>query len=217
MNQKQLDASFPYDEVCGAQISWYLCASIRRALNLKIDMKRFLELVSLAIIADIMPLTGINRAMVFNGLKILNSSRSPFIVAYREISLKNSLKAEDIAFGLAPLINSAGRIDDAKISCDYLYSKTLEEARGYLKILNSFNQQRKELESQIAEEAIKKVDNSQKILVVYGENWNEGIIGIVASRVARKFRKPTIILNKKGGFFPGSGEGFGNVILVPRR
>ncbi len=213
INQKQPDCSFPFDEVCGAQIAWYLCASIRRALGLKLNMKKLLEIVSLAIIADIMPLLEINRVMVKSGLEILSSSQSPFILAYKEMRDIERLSAEDVAFGLAPVINSAGRVDDAKIACNYLCSKTLPEAREYLRLLNDFNQRRKELEALITQEAKSRVDESQEIIVAYGEDWSEGVVGIVASRVSREFKKPSIILTKKGNLYKGSGRSFGECNL----
>ncbi len=213
INQKQPSCTFPYDEVCGAQVAWYFCASIKRSLGVDFDMKALFELVALAIVADIMPLLHINRAMLKSGLKLLENSSSAFIVAYKELYQKSSFRADDIAFGIAPLINSAGRVDDAKVACDYLCSKSLDEARELLRLLSGFNQKRKEIESFITQEAISTANTSEEIIVAFNDNWHEGVVGIVASRLTREFEKPAIVLTKKGELFKGSGRSFGDCNL----
>ncbi|MGC9350440.1 MAG: single-stranded-DNA-specific exonuclease RecJ, partial [Sulfurovum sp.] len=108
VDQKQEECTFPYHEVCGAQIAWYLIASLKNALDVKIDMIRYMELAAIAIIADVMPLQHINRAMVNSGLKALSNSSLPAIRAFGELTQKSEYSSEDIAFFLAPLLNSAG-------------------------------------------------------------------------------------------------------------
>ncbi len=213
VNQKQKDCTFPYSEICGAQIAWYLCASLNRALGKNIDMKALLEIVTLAIIADIMPLKHINRAMVRQGLKILEQSQTPFALAWREKIEKDLLRAEDIAFGLAPLINSAGRMEDASIACEYLCSKTFPEARGLLMELESFNQRRKGVEEMIFQEALSSIDLDAPIILAVGDDWHEGVLGIVASRLARRFERPAIVLSKTENGYKGSGRSFGECNL----
>ncbi len=209
VNQKQPDCNFPYSEVCGAQIAWYLIASLNRALKSSIDIKSYLGLVSIAIIADMMPLKHINRAMVNSGLKILNNSTLPPIKAFKNILNKTSLNAEDIAFQIAPILNSAGRMEDASYAVDFLVSQNIYEANSKLEILIDFNNRRKATEQKITDEALKKVNLKDKVIVVDGENWHEGVVGIVSARVARVHKKPTIILTKsKNGDLKGSGRSF---------
>ena len=149
VNQKQPDCNFPYSEVCGAQIAWYLIASLNRALKSSIDIKSYLGLVSIAIIADMMPLKHINRAMVNSGLKILNSSNLPAIKSFRDRVNKNYLNSEDIAFQIAPILNSAGRIEDASYAVEFLMSRNIYEANSKLDILIEFNNRRKATELSI--------------------------------------------------------------------
>ena len=209
VNQKQPDCNFPYSEVCGAQIAWYLIASLNRALNSLIDIKSYLGLVSIAIIADMMPLKHINRAMVNSGLKILNNSTLPAIRAFRDRLNKTSLNAEDIAFQIAPILNSAGRMEDASYAVDFLISQNIYEANSKLDILIEFNNRRKATEQKITDEALEKVNSQDKVIVVDGENWHEGVVGIVSARVARVHKKPTILLTKsKNGELKGSGRSF---------
>ncbi len=209
VDQKQADCSFPHAEVCGAQIAWYLIASLNKALNSKIDIKEYLGLVSIAIVADMMPLQHINRAMVIAGLKLLNRSELPAIRAFMEKLDKVTLNADDIGFQIAPVLNSAGRMDDAKWSVEFLLSQNIYDARIRLERLIDFNNERKEIEQQITDEAVALVNPNDKVIVVVGNGWHEGVVGIVAARVGRHFEKPTIVLTEsENGDLKGSGRSF---------
>jgi len=120
IDQKQNECTFPYGEVCGAQIAWYLIASLKNALGLKIGMMPYMELAAIAIIADVMPLQHINRAMVINGIAALSKSSRPAIKAFMEHTQKEELTSEDIAFFLAPILNAAGRMKDASYAVEFL-------------------------------------------------------------------------------------------------
>jgi len=210
IDQKQEDCDFPYSEVCGAQIAWYLIASLKNALSIKIDMMSYMELVAIAIIADMMPLQHINRVMVIRGIDALNKSKRPAIRAFFEHAKKELLSAEDIGFFLAPLINSAGRMEDASFSVDFLASTNIYDARVRLDRLIEFNSLRKSTEQSITEKAMQQVNTSDKVIVVYGEDWHEGVVGIVAARVARAYEKPCIVLSQnEDGVLKGSGRSFG--------
>lgn len=209
VNQKQEDCSFPHEEVCGAQIAWYLIASLNRALKSQVDTKPYLGLVAIAIIADMMPLKHINRAMVVSGLQLLNHSKLPAIQAFMEKLDRVVLSAEDIGFQIAPVLNSSGRMDDAKWSVEFLLSSNIYDARVRLERLIDFNDHRKATEQQITEEALALVNPDDKVIVVVGENWHEGVVGIVAARVGRYHEKPTIILTQsENGDLKGSGRSF---------
>lgn len=207
VNQKQDACTFPYYEVCGAQIAWYLIASLKNALDVKIDMVRYLELAAIAIIADVMPLQHINRAMVKRGLKALSQSTLPAIKAFFELHQKSECNSEDIGFFLAPLLNSAGRMEDAMHAVEFLSSKNIYDARIRLERLQGFNALRKETEEHITQEALKQVDPEERVIVVSGDEWHEGVVGIVAARVARIHQKPVIVLSSNGtGTLKGSGR-----------
>jgi len=209
VDQKQDDCEFPYDEVCGAQIAWYLIASLNRALNSQIDTKSYIGLVSIAIIADMMPLQHINRAMVLSGLQILNRSSIPAIKVFKEKLDKENLTSEDIGFQIAPVLNSAGRMDDASWSVEFLLSSNIYDARVRFDRLVDFNDNRKRVEQSITEEALSKVNINDNVIVVNGDNWHEGVVGIVAARVGRAYEKPTIVLTKsENGELKGSGRSF---------
>jgi len=209
VDQKQENCPFPYEEVCGAQIAWYLIAALNKAINANVDIKSYLGLVSIAIIADMMPLQHINRAMVKAGLQLLNRSELPAIKAFMEKLDKGALSADDIGFQIAPVLNSAGRMDDAKWSVEFLLSSNIYDARVRLDRLKDFNEERKAIEQKITDEALQEVDLNDEVIVVTGEDWHEGVVGIVAARVGRRFEKPCIVLAKgKNGQLKGSGRSF---------
>lgn len=214
IDQKQESCTFPYTDVCGAQIAWYLIASLKNALNVKIDMMAYMELVSIAIIADMMPLQHINRAMVLAGIKALNKSSRPAIKAFFEHSQKETMTSEDIGFFLAPLLNSAGRMEDASFSVDFLASTNIYDARVRLERLIEFNTLRKATEHDMTQKAMSQVDHDDEVIIVVGEEWHEGVVGIVAARVARAFEKPCIVLtHSEEGLLKGSGRSFGECDL----
>ena len=209
VDQKQEDCNFPYEEVCGAQIAWYLIAALNKALNANVDVKSYLGLVSIAIIADMMPLQHINRAMVKAGLQLLNRSSLPAIKAFMQKLDKEVLTAEDIGFQIAPVLNAAGRMDDASWSVEFLLSSNIYDARVRLDRLKDFNENRKAIEQKITDEALIQVDINEQVIVVVGEDWHEGVVGIVAARVGRRFEKPCIVLTRsKTGELKGSGRSF---------
>lgn len=214
IDQKQEACNFPYADVCGAQIAWYLIASLKNALGIKINMMSYMELVAIAIIADMMPLQHINRAMVEAGIKTLNKSTKPAIKAFLEHAQKETLNAEDIGFFLAPLLNSAGRMDDASHAVDFLSATNIYDARVRLERLKEFNILRKATEQEITNKALAQVNHHDHVIVVEGEEWHEGVVGIVAARVARQYEKPCIVLSSNGeGILKGSGRSFGECDL----
>ncbi len=214
IDQKQEECTFPYADVCGAQIAWYLIASLKNALKIKVNMMSYMELVSIAIIADMMPLQHINRAMVEAGIQALNKSSKPAIRAFLEHTQKEALNAEDIGFFLAPLLNAAGRMEDASFSVEFLTSTNIYDARVRLGRLVDFNNARKATEQEITTKALAQVNSDDHVIVVEGEEWHEGVVGIVAARVARQHEKPCIILSNNGeGLLKGSGRSFGECDL----
>jgi single-stranded-DNA-specific exonuclease len=214
IDQKQEACTFPYEEVCGAQIAWYLLASLKNALDIKINMMSYMELVAIAIIADMMPLQHINRAMVEAGISALNKSTRPAIKAFLEHSGKESLNAEDIGFFLAPLLNAAGRMEDASHAVDFLVSTNIYDARVRLERLKDFNALRKATEQDITQKALAQVSVDDEVIVVSGEHWHEGVVGIVAARIARHHEKPCIVLSdNSNGMLKGSGRSFGSCDL----
>jgi single-stranded-DNA-specific exonuclease len=198
VNPKQGDCTFPFKEICGAQIAWYLCASLKKALNFKYNLMDLFDLLSLAIVADIMPMVSLNKTMVKAGLKALSTSTRPAIVALRQRYTLIEVTEEDIGFKIAPLINCAGRMADPSIALEFLLSYDEFEANMQLDYLIELNESRKEDQLKMFREAKSQVDTNLPVVVVSSDNWNEGIVGIVASKLCEKYKKPSIVFSING-------------------
>ena len=213
VDPKLPSCEYPFVEICGAQVAWLLLALVKKELNLSIDMKQFLDILAIAIIADIMPLVDINRTLVKEGLKLLMTSNRPSSIIIRDFLDKSNISSEDIAFQIAPRLNSAGRLEDASIALDFYTAKDINAAYKQFELLGKFNDLRKETEKQTTLNAIEKVDESDKIIVVAGEGWHEGVVGIVAARLVDKFGKPAIVLSIENGVAKGSARSIGEVSI----
>ena len=214
VNPKQEDCNFPNCEICGAQVAWYLVASLKEKMGLKYNLCKFLDLLCIAIMADMMELRDMNRVMVKKGLTALGcSKRAPF-EAIKEYFSKNSLEGDDVSFLIAPLINSSGRMRDASYSYEFLKSKNLEDSMEKLDFIVHLNNMRKDEEKSLFNESLKQTKDDENIIVVWGENWHEGVVGIVASRLSKKFKKPAIVFSIKGNFAKGSARGIGDVDIL---
>ena len=213
INPKQEDCTFPFKNICGAQVAWYFCASIKKTLNININMSDFLDLLCIAIIADIMPMTSLNYTMVKAGLSKLNKSKRPAFVELKDIMRKKNFVSDDIGFFIAPKINSAGRMDDASVALKFLLSQTSYEALESLEQLEELNNYRKKLQEEITAKAQTKVDINDNAVIVWGENWHEGVIGIVASKLSHGFKKPAFVFSVKNGIAKGSARANADINL----
>ncbi|MEN8303190.1 MAG: single-stranded-DNA-specific exonuclease RecJ, partial [Campylobacterota bacterium] len=205
--------SYPFKEICGAQVAWLLLALVKKELKLNINMKQFLDILAIAIIADIMPLIDINRTLVKEGLKLIMSSSRPSSIIIRDFLNKSNISSEDIAFQIAPRLNSAGRLEDASIALDFYTAQDTHTAYKQFELLGKLNDLRKDTEKQTTLNAIEKVDESDTVIVVAGEGWHEGVVGIVAARLVDKFGKPAIVLSIKNGMAKGSARSIGDVSI----
>jgi single-stranded-DNA-specific exonuclease len=214
VNPKQEDCTFPTSEICGAQVAWYFVAAIKDELGIDYNLSKFLDILAIAIIADMMELKGINRTMVKSGLKLINKLQRPFFKAIKHLNRKNSFKSDDISFLLAPLINSSGRLEDATLSYDLMRSSSDQQAMQNLEYITSLNNMRKEIEQELFSKAIKDVDEKANIIIVWGEEWHEGVIGIVASRLIHRYKKPAIVFSITDGKAKGSARSVGNINIL---
>lgn len=195
VNPKQSDCTFPFKDICGAQVAWYLCASIKNGLNVQYNLMELFDLLALAIVADIMPMKSLNQTMVKAGLKSIQNSQRPCMVALRQRYALDTITEEDIGFKIAPLINCAGRMSDPSIALEFLLSFDEFEANMQLDYLIELNEERKQEQLKIFNQAKEQVDENDKVVVVASSNWNEGIIGIVASKLCEKYKKPSIVFS----------------------
>lgn len=211
VNPKLSSCAYPFEDICGAQVAWLVLGLLKRELGLDINMREFLDTLCIAIIADIMPLTDINRTLVKEGLKILMSSNKPSSIIIRDFLNKKIITSEDIGFQIAPRINSAGRVEDGSTALEFLTATSTRDAYLNFEKLSSFNEFRKESEADATKEAILICNPDDLVIVVAKEGWHEGVVGIVASRLVEKFEKPAIVLSIENGVAKGSARSLGCV------
>lgn len=214
VNPKQSDCNFPFSEICGAQVAWYVCAALKEVCELDMDMSRWLDLLAIAIMADMMELRDLNRVLVRKGIKLLNSTTRPAFLAVKDFFNKNSFKSDDISFLLAPLINSAGRMDDAMTSFEFLNASDYDEAMYFLEKIVDLNDLRKKQESDLFEASLPMVNEDENIIIVWGEDWHEGVVGIVASRLSRRYKKPAIVFSLHEDRAKGSARSVGDIDIL---
>ncbi len=213
VDPKLSDCGYPFKEICGAQVAWLVLALVKKGLKADVDMGSFLDLLAIAIIADVMPLIGINRVMVQKGLELMGRSERPAIKAMRAYLDKEVLTSEDIGFQIAPRINSAGRMEDASYAVDFLAAQSEQDAFIALERLDRLNTFRKDVEANATNEAMAMVNPEAKVIIVAKESWHEGVVGIVAARLVDHFQKPAMVLAIENGSAKGSARSIGDVNL----
>lgn len=213
INPKQEDCNFEFKDICGAQVAWYLCAAIKKEMNLNVNMSNFLDLLSLAIIADIMPMTALNYTLVKQGLKKIKTSSREAFKRLNELMAKEAYVSDDIGFLIAPKLNSAGRMDDASYALSFLLSKNSFDASESLTLLDELNNYRKTLQEEISRKAELAIDQNNNAVIVWGENWHEGVIGIVASKLSNAHKKPAFVFSINDNIAKGSARANANINL----
>jgi single-stranded-DNA-specific exonuclease len=213
VDPKLPNCEYPFKEICGAEVAWLVLALIKKELQLTIGMRQFLDILAIAIIADIMPLVDINRTLVQEGLKLLSITNRPASVIIRDFLNKERISSEDIAFMIAPRINSAGRLEDASIALDFFTAKDTHTAYKQFELLGQLNDLRKETEAQTTKEAMASVKEDDSVIVVAGDAWHEGVVGIAASRLVDQFEKPAIVLSINNTEAKGSARSIGNISI----
>jgi single-stranded-DNA-specific exonuclease len=213
LNAKQIDCGYPYKELCGCGVVFKLISALAQAYNLPdSSYLQYLDLVATAIAADIVPLTDENRTMAFFGLEKVNENPSHGILALLELAKQNRpIRISNLVFAVAPRINAAGRMDDAKKAVQLFIEKEYQGALDVASLLQQDNLDRREADSSISEEAFAEIENdaahlNKKSTVVFQPHWHKGVVGIVASRLIEKHYKPTIVLTQNGDIVSGSAR-----------
>lgn len=232
INPKLRNSKYPFKDLSGAAVTFKFIMGTLRNLeerykkSFKKDyLTNMLDLVAISTIADIMPLIDENRVIVKKGIEILNKTVNPGLRKMVEIIVKNKecIDEHDVGFMIAPRLNAAGRIKNARKSFELLI-KDGDIAEKIVNELDSFNEERQKIQKNILNEIIEKNDfdkiiDEQKIFIGKSKNWNEGVLGIVASDIVKKFNIPAILFKESGGKLKGSGRSidkfdlYGNLIM----
>jgi single-stranded-DNA-specific exonuclease len=213
VDPKLSTCQYPFKEICGAEVAWLLLGLLKKELNLNIEMKQFLDILAIAIIADVMPLVNINRTLVKEGLKLIMNSTRPSSIIIRDFLNKSIITSDDISFQISPRINSAGRLEDASIALEFFTATSTNKAYKQFELLGKLNDLRKATEAECTKEALACGNSDDDIIVVSGNDWHEGVVGIVASRLVEHFGKPAIVLSSKDGVAKGSARSIAEVSI----
>ena len=213
LNPKQKDCNYPFKELCGCGVGFKLVQAINDAEALPFDhIDYLLDLVMVAIGADIVSVMGENRIMCQYGLNKLNTKPRIGFKAILELAGKKPpLTVTDVVFTIAPRINAAGRIKSGNKAVELLLTETIEDAQRIGKEIHEYNAQRRELDKDITLEALEQIKNDNWLLnakttVVFNKNWHKGVVGIVASRLTETYYRPTIVLTESNGKAVGSAR-----------
>ena len=210
LDPKRKDCNYPFKELCGCGVGFKLVQALQKHFkSSELELLIYLDLVAIAIAADIVPITGENRTLTFLGLKQLqNSPRLGLHLFIKDI--KRPLVVRDLVYIIAPRINASGRMDQGINSVELLMSKDQNKILSIARSIEFFNTERKSTEERIVEEALQQIELEEEIenssTVVYHHSWHKGVIGIVASRLIEKFYRPTVVITKSGDILAGSAR-----------
>ena len=213
LNPKQIDCNYPYKELCGCGVGFKFMMALSAHYKKDADhYLRYLDLVAVAIAADIVPITDENRILAYHGLHKINTNPSLGIKTIIKLgSIQKKLTITNVVFIIAPRVNAAGRMDDARKAVQLFIEQNETEAVKLGEMLQSDNKERKETDSSITQEALEILQedvsfNNKKSCVIYREHWHKGVVGIVASRIIEHHYKPTIVLTLSDGIVTGSAR-----------
>ena len=213
LNPKQKDCPYPYKELCGCGVGFKLMTALAQKLGLPDESYlRYLDLLATAIAADIVPVTGENRIMAFYGLQKVNKNPCQGINALMQLaSVQKEMFITNLVFIIAPRINAAGRMDDARKAVQLFIEKDCDKAMQFAEMLHTDNTERRVADTTITEEALSLIEENKqmtnrKSTVVYQEHWHKGVVGIVASRLIETYYRPTVVLTRSGEVAAGSAR-----------
>lgn len=214
LNPKREDDSYPFKHLCGCGVGFKFMQAF--AKNNGIPFSRLIPLLdfcAVSIAADLVPVIDENRILAFHGLKLLNQNPSIGLKAIIDIcGLSNrEISMSDIIFRIGPRINASGRMENGRESVDLLIEKDFGTARNKAKHIDEYNEQRKDIDKQMTEEAnqiVARLESQEhrSSIVLYDENWKKGVVGIVASRLTEIYIRPTVVLTRDGEFASGSAR-----------
>jgi len=213
LNPKQFDCGYPFKDLCGCGVGFKLVSALAQHLNVpEEEYHCYLDLVAIAIAADIVPMVGENRVLAYYGLKRVNENPCAGIKALIELSgAKIPMHITNLVFIIAPRVNAAGRMDDGRKAVQMFIECNFEKALPLAEMLHADNSDRKEADTNITAEALSIINADddlvkRKSTVVFQPHWHKGVVGIVASRLIEHYYRPTIVLTQSGDVIAGSAR-----------
>jgi len=227
VNPNRLDCGSGLRHLCAAAVSFLAVVALHRALRRAGHFARgrpeprlldLLDLVALATVCDVMPLTGVNRALVAQGLKVMARRGRAGLAALLEVGgVRDAPTAHSLGFVLGPRINAAGRVDEPDLGLRLLLCDDPVEARAMAERLDAVNRRRQEVEAEVLGGALAQAEaqvaEGHPVVLICGEGWHPGVVGIVAGRVKERFNRPACVAGVSGGMAKGSGRSVPGVDL----
>ncbi len=208
---KRKDNKYPFNSLAGVGVSFKLIQAI--GIKLKLDEKeylKYLDIVAIGTISDIVPLVDENRVIAKLGLKLVEVTKSPGVKALLNVAGYKEVNSNTVSFGIAPRINACGRMGHEREALNLFLTENIVEANRITNVLNEYNKERQNIEKRIFEEVVSKIEkehlNKKNSIVLGAENWHHGVIGIVASKVTELYFKPSILVCFDGEDGKGSGR-----------
>lgn len=212
IDNKRKDSKYPFRELAGVGVAFKVSQALAQSMNVREEeYLKYLDIVCVGTISDIVPLVSENRVITKLGLKLVKQTRNMGLRAIINSSGYSQINSTTISFGVAPRINACGRMGKAEQALKLLLSKDIYEVNKLTQELNSYNRERQEIEKEIFENVLTKIEQNNlaknRTIVVGGENWHHGVIGIVSSKITEKYFKPSILLSfEEDGTGKGSGR-----------
>ena len=212
VDAKRKDNKYPFRELAGVGVAFKVSQALAQSMNIREEeYLKYLDIVCVGTISDIVPLVSENRVITKLGLKLVKQTRNMGLRAIINSSGYSQINSTTISFGVAPRINACGRMGKAEQALKLLLSKDIYEVNKLTQELNSYNRERQEIEKEIFENVLTKIEQNNlaknRTIVVGGENWHHGVIGIVSSKITEKYFKPSILLSfEEDGTGKGSGR-----------
>jgi len=213
LNPKQVGCPYPFKELSGCGIGYKLISALAARAGLPAEAtERYLDLVATSIAADIVPMDGENRVLAYYGMKRANENPCLALRTIKEIAgMNRSFTISDLVFIVAPRINAAGRMDDARKAIELFIEEDPARSRELAQILHADNFDRKEIDRSMTDEALDMLQQDasyagQKSTVLFRPHWHKGVVGIVASRLIDHYYRPTIVLTESNGKVTGSAR-----------
>ena len=222
LNPLQPGCAFPFKGLSGAGVVFYLLMGLRAELRARghdrlPDLRRYLDLVALGTVADVVPLREENRVLVAHGLRVLERTERPGLAALKQTALVDGVSVRAIGFRLAPRLNAGGRLADARVAVELLTTESVERAGVLAAELEMHNAERRALEDAMVAEAVSAIEARRgpqaRTIVVAREGWHPGVVGIVAARLAERFHRPALAIALEGATARGSGRSVRGVHL----
>ena len=214
LNAKRKDSTYPYPHLSGCGVGFKFMQAFAKSNDIPFSqLISLLDLCAVSIASDIVPIMGENRILAYHGLRQLNSNPSVGLKAIIDICglTDREITINDIVFKIGPRINASGRMQNGKEAVALLVERNFKSAYNNADMINHYNEQRKDLDKAMTEEANKivenlKENNDHKAIVIYNEEWHKGVIGIVASRLTEIYFQPAVVLTRTDDLATGSAR-----------